>query len=336
MSIPAITISQLEIGYRNMAGESGFSRSGINFTAREGEIVALIGPNGIGKSTLMRTMAGFQQPWSGKVMYGGQTVDSFTPAELSRMISFVSTETVQVSNMRVAELVAYGRFPYTNWLGRLQEKDHKKVRESLSMVGLLHFAHRAVTRLSDGERQRAMIARAIAQDTPVIMLDEPTAFLDVNNKYEIFHLLTNLAHQSGKSIILTTHDLNIALRETDKLWIMLENESREGAPEDAALQGWLSRMFSSSHVGFDLEGGDFFFRKEHAGFARVMGEGQWMTWTVRALERKGYSLTGDPSANILVEIINAGDESSQPRWRLTLPDGTAEFNSLYDLLCRLA
>lgn len=330
----AIKINGLKVGYAGTHGEPGFSRESIDFSACGGEMIALIGPNGIGKSTVLRTMAGFQKSWEGEILYHGKEVSRFLPAELARMLSFVSTESVHTANMRVADLVAYGRFPYTGWLGTLSSADREKVADALENVGLTRFSRRMVTQLSDGERQRALIARALAQDTPFILLDEPTAFLDVNNKYEIFHLLHRLTRQHKKTIILSTHDLNIALREMDKFWILLENETLEGAPEDAVLSGWLDRLFASGNVAFDTHSGDFYFQKEHAGTASVEGEEPAYSWTIRALERKGYFFTTRKDAHLKIVIRN-GRENGKLIWHAENENSKWEVSSIYELFNRV-
>ena len=179
--------------------------------------------------------------------------------------------------------------------------------------------------ISDGERQRAMIARALAQDTPVIILDEPTAYLDVSNKYEIFHLLQVLAVEKKKTIVLSTHDLNIALREVDKLWIVTENGNYQGAPEDAVLQGWLNQMFRNEHVGFDEKEGEFFFKKNFRAKVKVEGEGLPLIWTLRALNRKGYQIVmqAEPDFRVVAK------ENS---WKLMSYGSKKEFESIYQLL----
>lgn len=327
----AIQISNLKIGYTSSREESGFSRDGISFTARKGEMVALIGPNGAGKSTLLRTICGFHKILAGDCLYYGFPLNKFAPKELAGMISFVSTENIRVANMSVADLVAYGRFPYTNWLGKLSDADHHKVTDAMDKAGLTPLAHRMVTHISDGERQRAFIARAVAQDTPLIILDEPTSFLDVSNKYEIFHLLHQLAHQDGKTIVLSTHDMNIALREMDKLWLMPESENLEGAPEDAVLNGWINRLFSNNRIGFDAGEGDFFFRKESAGIACVKGDGLPCILTVRALERKGYNIISEGDADLEVSVVQ-NEASGDISWQLIKDGITRSYYSIYTLL----
>ncbi|MFW6289452.1 MAG: ABC transporter ATP-binding protein, partial [Mariniphaga sp.] len=211
-----IELKQLTVGYQQ-SGEAPFEvLKDVNLSAAPGEMVALIGSNGIGKSTLLRTLAGFQPWFGGDVQIKGRSLKTLHSRETARIMSFVSTEIVRVPNLTVFDLVAYGRFPYTNWIGMLTDEDRWVISDAIQKVGLQGFERRFVMQISDGERQRAMIARALAQDTPVIVLDEPTAYLDVSNKYEIFHLLQSLAFERKKTIVLSTHDLNIALREVDK------------------------------------------------------------------------------------------------------------------------
>ena len=179
--------------------------------------------------------------------------------------------------------------------------------------------------ISDGERQRAMIARALAQDTPVIILDEPTAYLDVSNKYEIFHLLQILASEKQKTVILSTHDLNIALREVDKLWIVTENGNYQGAPEDAVLKGWLNQMFRNEQIGFDEKEGEFYFRKEFKAKVKVEGEGLPLIWTLRALNRKGYQIVMQAEPDFKVVARENG-------WDLISGNSIRSFESIYQLL----
>lgn len=323
-----IELKQLSVGYE-LPGEAPLEvLKNVNLTAAPGEMVALIGGNGIGKSTLLRTLAAFQPWFAGDVQIGGQSLKKLHPKEIARIMSFVSTENIRVPNLSVFDLVAYGRFPYTNWIGMLTDQDKKIVSEAIKNVGLQGFEHRPAMQISDGERQRAMIARALAQDTPVIILDEPTAYLDVSNKYEIFHLLQVLAVEKKKTVVLSTHDLNIALREVDKIWLITENGNYQGAPEDAVLKGWLNQMFRNKHVGFDEKEGEFFFKKVFKAKVKVEGEGLPLIWTLRALNRKGYQIVmqAEPDFRVI-----AGEKN----WKLILPDSEREFQSIYQLLAFL-
>lgn len=323
-----IELEQLSVGY-GQPGETPLEvLKDVNLQAAPGEMVALIGSNGIGKSTLLRTLAGFQPWFSGDIRISGNGLKTLGPKEIARIMSFVSTENVRVPNLSVFDLVAYGRFPYTNWIGMLSDNDKAIVNEAIEKVGLGGFGHRPVMQISDGERQRAMIARALAQDTPVIILDEPTAYLDVSNKYEIFHLLQVLANEKKKTVVLSTHDLNIALREVDKLWIVTETGTYQGAPEDAVLKGWLNQLFRNEHVGFDPNAGEFFFKKEFRAKVKVEGEGLPLIWTLRALNRKGYQIVmqAEPDFRVIANENN---------WEMISESSKKEFQSIYQLLSYL-
>ena len=321
----AIELKQLTVGYEQQGEAPLEVLKDVNFNAAPGEMVALIGSNGIGKSTLLRTVAGFQSWFTGDIEIGGCHLKTLRPKEIARVMSFVSTENIRVPNLSVFDLVAFGRFPYTNWIGMLAQEDNLIVNEAIKNVGLQGFEHRPVMQISDGERQRAMIARALAQDTPVIILDEPTAYLDVSNKYEIFHLLQMLACEKKKTVILSTHDLNIALREVDKLWIATENGNYQGAPEDAVLKGWLNQLFRNEHIGFDENEGEFYFRKEFKAKVKVEGEGLPLIWTLRALNRKGYQIVMQAEPDFRVVADAAG-------WELVSENTSRKFQSIYQLL----
>ncbi len=216
-----------------------------------GEFTALIGRNGTGKSTLLRTVAALAKPLSGTVTLDGADIAELSPSQIATRISFVSTEEVRVANLRVEDAVGLGRTPYTGWAGSLSAEDRRIVAESLELVGMSGFAQKTLDKLSDGERQRVMIARALAQDTPVILLDEPTAFLDLPNKYEICLLLRNLAHLQGKCIIFSTHDLSIALELCDTVAMIMGGEFHCGTAQHLIETGLVQELLSHSQLVFD-------------------------------------------------------------------------------------
>ncbi len=185
-----------------------------------GSFVALLGRNGAGKSTLLRTVAGLARPLRGEVFLDGSAVGGLRRDEIARLSAVVSTERVRVANLKVYDTVALGRAPHTNWLGRLTAEDIECVERALELTGLTDFTAKALDTLSDGERQRVMIARALAQQTPVILLDEPTAYLDLPSRYEVFELLRTLASDAGKTILCSTHDLDVAVRSCDILAVL--------------------------------------------------------------------------------------------------------------------
>jgi iron complex transport system ATP-binding protein len=327
----ALTIHDLTIGYPASAGTMGFSRDSISFTAGKGEMVAIIGPNGIGKSTLLRTLCGIQKQLAGETLLYDRPVSQISRQELSKTLSFVSTENVSIVNMTVADLVAFGRFPHTNWIGKLNQNDLQVIHESIEKTGLSGMAERQMTQLSDGERQRVLIARALAQDTPFIILDEPTAFLDIQNKYSVFRILHELTGYLQKTVILSTHDLNIALREVDKLWMLTFSETWEGAPEDAVLNGKLDHLFTSSKMEFDATEGDFRFNKVSVGTATVVGNGIPLIWTKRALDRKGFTIVNDDNSDLNIQITD-DKFSGEVIWQVTNGNIIRTYHSLYELL----
>jgi len=320
-----IKLDNLSVGYEQTGAPPLEILNNINLSASAGEMVALIGCNGIGKSTLLRTIAGFQPWFAGNITITNRELNILSPKEIACIMSFVSTENIRVPNMSVFDLVAYGRFPYTNWIGMLTNNDKAIIREAIEKVGLSGLMQRPVLQISDGERQRAMIARALAQDTPLIILDEPTAYLDVSNKYEIFHLLQTLADEKNKTIVLSSHDLNIALREVDKLWIITEDTNYQGAPEDAVLNGWLSKLFINENIGFDADEGAFFFKKKFRAKVKVEGKGLPLTWTLRALNRKGYQIVMQAEHDLKIVI-------KENSWTLTSEKVIEKFQSIYQLI----
>lgn len=217
----------------------------------QGSLTALIGRNGTGKSTLLRTVAGLARPQAGYITVNGRRTDTMSRREIAAAIAFVSTEEVKVENLKVTDVVALGRAPYTNWVGSLTEEDRAQVARALALVGMQAFAGKGIGTLSDGERQRVMIARALAQDTPIILLDEPTAFLDLPNKYEIGLLLRRLAHDEGKCIVFSTHDLAIALELCDTIALLEGGRFHYGTTDMLVESGDLGRLFRDTALTFD-------------------------------------------------------------------------------------
>ena len=205
-------LQSLSIGYSHKV-----IAADINAQIKGGELTCLMGRNGTGKSTLMRTLAGFLKPLGGTALLDGRDVGRLSPAERSHLISVVLTDRVDVDGMRVKDLVSVGRQPYTGFFGKMSSDDEEVVNKAIADVGMTDFAGRQVNSLSDGERQKVMIAKALAQQTPVILLDEPTAFLDYPSKKEMFQMLTQLCHEQGKAVLVSTHDLDIALPIADSV-----------------------------------------------------------------------------------------------------------------------
>jgi iron complex transport system ATP-binding protein len=208
-----------------------------------GALTALIGRNGTGKSTLLRAIAGLNKDFSGDVLLDGVEQRQMTPSQLARTMAFVNTERVRIANLRCKDVVAIGRAPYTNWIGRMQQCDTDVVMKALLDVGMIDYAERTMDRMSDGECQRVMIARALAQETPVVLLDEPTSFLDMPNRYELAMLLQKLAHEQNKCIVFSTHELDIAMRMCDNIALIDSRKLINLPTPEMQRSGNIERLF---------------------------------------------------------------------------------------------
>ncbi len=278
----------------------------------EGELVCLLGPNGAGKSTLVRTLSGLQRPLSGEVLLRGRDLHALTEGERAQLLGLVLTERVDAGNLSAYALAGLGRYPYTGWDGRLSAADEEVVRRALAAVGAGDLAARSVGELSDGERQKVMIARALAQEPAVLLLDEPTAFLDLPRRVEILRLLRDLAGAGGRAVLLSTHDLDLALRCADRLWLLPPGGPLQtGAPEDLVLSGAFQRTFAG--VEFNTATGSFQLEQEPEGVVGLEGEGLHALWTARALERAGFRVDTAENARIRVELLQDGGATA---WRL--------------------
>ena len=249
-------LKELTTGYRSKHGEHVVSYK-LSATLKAGEFTCLLGPNGAGKSTLMRTLAAFQPPLEGTIELDGRDIDTIKPQQLARHIGVVLTEKPEVRGMRVRDMVAMGRSPYTGFWGKLHDDDKAAVDQAIDQVGIRPLERRMVSTLSDGERQKVMIAKALAQQTPVIFLDEPTAYLDFPSKVEIMLLLRRLTREMQKNVFLSTHDLELALQTADRLWLLPGRNSEQagslivGTPKELAENGTLARFFAGPGITFD-------------------------------------------------------------------------------------
>ena len=252
MDTETIILKNLSIGYRSKNGIRKVAE-GINAAIQSGELTCLLGANGVGKSTLLRTLSAFLPALSGEVFISGNELTSYSDKELSRLIGVVLTEKPDIRNMTVRELVALGRSPYTGFWGTLHDADWQVVDEAIDAVRIDSLRERMVHTLSDGERQKVMIAKALAQQTPVIFLDEPTAFLDFPSKVEMMQLLRRLAKTAQKTIFLSTHDFELALQVADRLWLMEGNHLHIGTPQELAQSGALARYVERPGISFDAE-----------------------------------------------------------------------------------
>lgn len=252
MKQSTIKIESLSTGYRNKKNVTVVAHD-INATILGGELTCLLGPNGAGKSTLLRTLSAFLPPVKGDISIMGRNLRDYTDKELAKTIGVVLTEKTDLRNMTVYDLIGLGRSPYTGFWGTLHEDDRRVVDEAIEMVGIGPLKDRMIQTLSDGERQKVMIAKALAQQTPVIFLDEPTAFLDFPSKVEIMQLLHVLSRTTGKTIFLSTHDLELALQIADTIWLMDRDKGVViGTPDKLAKDGSLNSFFAQRDIKFDI------------------------------------------------------------------------------------
>ncbi len=246
----SLTTSHLTIGYGTHAVLTDLS-----LTLRKGELTVLIGANGCGKSTLLRTLTAVQPPLSGDILLGDTPLSTLSPSDLARRMSLVLTDRTGGGGLRVSELVAIGRHPHSGFFGRLSASDRSAIADAISMVGLARKADTFVASLSDGERQKAMIARAIAQSTDIIVLDEPTSFLDVAARFDIISLLSDMTRRLGKTSLLSTHDIAPAIAAADNLWTIADGTLHSGTCHEIITSGILNHVFPNAV--FDPKRGDF-------------------------------------------------------------------------------
>lgn len=295
-----LSTNQLTIGY-SKKGNIEKIQSELNLKLRAGELVCLIGPNGSGKSTLLRTLSTLQKPLAGITTIDGREISSLKQREKALLIAMVLTERVEMENTSVYNLVSLGRHPHSNWWGSISDEENTIIQEAIQMVHLEHKMHHNINELSDGERQRAMIAKALAQDTPIIMLDEPTAHLDLPNRVEIMLLLHRLAHKTEKAILLSTHELDMALQAADRIWLISSEYGVEcGVPEDLVFNGSFNRVFQSKSYVFNEANGNFSMNYPMTKKVWVTGDKTRMYWTLRALARAGFMVVQDAEFHISV------------------------------------
>ena len=284
---PVIETSGLVIGYSQKGKKRKIIHDAIQLQLFPGELTSLLGLNGAGKSTLLRTLCGFQPALGGAIFVNGRSLSDYSQSERSRMLGVVLTEKTNAGGITVYELVALGRHPYTGFFGKLNTTDKQVVTESLEAVGIADKASHSVSELSDGERQKAMIAKVLAQQCPIILLDEPTAFLDVTSRIETMSLLHRLAVEQSKAILLSTHDLDLAIQMSDRLWLLGKNRPLEsGAPEDLILCGSFGTFFNKEGITFDSSTGKLTSAKTLRPIA-VEGDANTAYWVGNALIRNG-------------------------------------------------
>jgi iron complex transport system ATP-binding protein len=366
VSQPVLSARGLSVGYGHGGKRPRAVLAGVDLDLIPGELVCLLGPNGAGKSTLMRTLAGLQPPLAGSMRWAGFGAPTRPPEAASaapgippngpgdaapepepepmapggpawaRRAAIVLTERVQGGNLTVTALVELGRHPHTGWTGRLRDRDREAVTAAMSAAGALDLRHRIFDELSDGEKQKVMLARALAQEPSLLLLDEPTAFLDLPRRVETMRGLRRLARDRGRAILLSTHDLDLALRASDRLWLLPPGGPlKTGLPEELVLRGEFGAVFDQGDVAFDVAAGEFRIHGRATRKARVQGDPLTAFWTRRALEREGYEpVSGDGGPTVDL-TVTAGLRDGKPfwEWRLHATDGTSP--ALGDLIAAI-
>ncbi len=328
-----INAVNLTIGY-NDSNKEKIVHQGLNFNLHLGELTCLLGANGAGKSTMLRTLSGAQPQLQGQLILNGKPLKEYSERERSKTIGVVLTDKIFAGGLTVYELISLGRQPHTGFFGRLRKNDHEIIKQAIKSVGIEHKAESYVAELSDGERQKAMIAKALVQESPLIILDEPTAFLDVVSRIEIMQLLHKIASEQNRAILLSTHDIDQALVLADKLWLLTKGQGIIcGTTEDIILQHRMENLFPNSDIKFDYDHGVYYPTvKSGKQIALYANNNTLKHWTVNAMNRHGYSCL----------ILNSEDENSialpllciinPQQIKLKFNDKVSVYNSFEELL----
>ncbi len=334
MRPPILQTQALCIGYRPHTRQEKTVAGPLELNILPGQLICLLGPNGAGKSTLLRTLAGLQPVLGGRVKIDGTSIALLEPAQMARKLSMVLTDRVRTGNLDVYSLIALGRYPYTGWLGTLSPTDKKIISWAITATQTQSFVHRKMDQLSDGESQKVMLARALAQDTPLIIMDEPTAHLDLPNRIELMRLLHHLARQTNKAILLSTHELDLALQAGDQIWLLYaDGQLNQGVPEDLVLNGSFEKAFDKAGFSFDKTTGTFNIHQGEGTKVYIKGDGALAFWTRRALQREGYSIAEESQAEVIITI---GGQDKAIIWGVAQDNHDQEYTSIAALLAGLS
>ncbi len=320
----------LAVGYKRKKADDFILLDNLNLSVESGELICLLGQNGFGKSTLLRTLTGVQKPLKGDFFINGKSINSYEKSQLAKVLSIVLTENLNIGEVSVHSVVSMGRYPHNNWLGILSEKDHKVINNVLEITGLTGYKEKIFTELSDGFKQKVMIARALAQDTSIILLDEPTAFLDIPTRIEILNMLRSLIKQFNKSIIFSSHDLDLALQTADIIWLITKDQKIEvDSPEDLVLNGHFEKAFNKKEIKFHPQRGIFKMDRVADKKIHVKGSKIDVIWTERALERIGIATDGNENVKDSIQIEK---NKGKLIWHLTFSSESVLFYSISDLI----
>ncbi|MCD8261291.1 MAG: ABC transporter ATP-binding protein [Bacteroides sp.] len=303
---PEIVATGLSVGYNKGKEREKVIHTGLSFKLYPGELTCLLGPNGAGKSTLLRTLSGSQPALAGEILIQEKPVSSFSERELSRKIGVVYTDNTQAGGLTVYEVVALGRYPHTGFFGRLHVEDRRIISQALEAVGIVHKAGNCMAELSDGERQKVMIAKALVQECPIILLDEPTAFLDIVSRIEIMSLLHEIAVRHQKTVLLSTHDIEQALVLADRLWLLSrDNGLFTGVTEDVVLSGRMELLFDHQEIKFDVTHGVYYPRVNWERTVALEVEDDTVRhWVLNIMNRHGYGCIVDGERSEEIPVLS--------------------------------
>ncbi|AFL86318.1 ABC-type cobalamin/Fe3+-siderophore transport system, ATPase component [Belliella baltica DSM 15883] len=291
----------LSLGYKNQNKESVIAE-GISFRLEKGKLTCLLGPNGVGKSTLIKTIMGQIPILKGDISFSGKAISEFNEKLLAKKIAVVLTEKVALSNLTVYQLVSLGRIPHTSWLGNLTIEDHEVVKKALLATNIEYLKDSVLSEISDGQMQKVMIARALVQDGEVVILDEPTAHLDLINRFEIMHLLRRIAKEEGKAILVVTHDLDIAIETADEFWLMQCGFPLvSGTPEDLIVSDKINLLLPKDSLKFDVSTGKVQDSTSYE-FPRIIGEEKLTRWLKLLIRKNKLRLPKDILSLTIYEI----------------------------------
>uniref|UniRef100_UPI0040470779 ABC transporter ATP-binding protein n=1 Tax=Algoriphagus sp. TaxID=1872435 RepID=UPI0040470779 len=310
-------MKQNQIALEGIGLQLGYSQDGVrkpllenlNFELVAGELTCLLGPNGVGKSTLIKAILGEISPWEGRLLLEQAPLSSYSIPDRAKHIAVVLTDPIYPGNLTVGQLVALGRTPHTNWLGKLSDKDQFLIEKALADTHIGYLRDLRLGELSDGQRQKAMIARALAQDGSVIVLDEPTAHLDLVNRLEIMSLLREISRSQGKAILVVTHDLDIALETADRFWILnCGIPLLSGTPEDLVLSGQIQVLFPSDRYRFNVARGRVEWSQAMPDF-QIEGPAEQAYWVKKALVKAGITSLDQAVVITAPFGVRVGEES---------------------------
>ncbi|MFB6306427.1 MAG: ABC transporter ATP-binding protein, partial [Flavobacteriales bacterium] len=303
----------LGIGFENKKEGKNYLLKDLSLNINKGELTCLVGANGSGKSTLIRTLAGFQTPLNGDIFIKNHHIKNYKQSELAKELSVVLTEKPAMGNLSAFDLISFGRYPYTDWYGTLSKKDIEITEWAIDEMKIKNLRDKHIGNVSDGELQKIMIGRALAQNTPLMLLDEPTAHLDIQNRVSIIGILRYLTKETNKGILLSTHELEVALQVADNIWLIdNEQELNVGVAEDIVLDGIIHDIFKGSEVQFDSSSGTFeISHMKNGKSALIKGNGDARFWTKRAMIKEGFDITNDNKYDLIIEI-----ECDPLRWKV--------------------